>query len=89
MARAARGKKKLRIEPQDRAFGMALREVRNTRSLSQEELSFECGSHRTYIGQLERGQKSPSLRTIFKLAKALKVLPSELVRRSEAVLKGD
>jgi transcriptional regulator with XRE-family HTH domain len=51
--------------------------------LSQEELAARSGYHRTDIGQLERGEKSPSLRTIFNLCSVLKFRPSLLVRRVE------
>ncbi len=63
----------------EEAFGSTLQELRKTRKVSQEQLGFESGYHRTYISQLERGRKSPSLRTIFQLAAALKTLPSEMV----------
>ncbi len=63
----------------EEAFGMTLQDLRKARKLSQEQLGFESGYHRTYISQLERGHKSPSLRTIFQLATALKTLPSEMV----------
>jgi transcriptional regulator with XRE-family HTH domain len=66
------------------AFGKVLREIRNEHSLSQEELGFESGYHRTYISLLERGKKSPSLNTVFQLAAALAVPPSEILRRTEA-----
>lgn len=65
------------------AFGLTLQELRRVRKLSQEKLGFESGYHRTYISQLERGHKSPSLRTIFQLAVALKASPSEIVLRVE------
>ena len=64
-----------------KSFGQALRQLRLERGLSQEELGFESGYHRTYISLLERGKKSPSLQTIFQLAKALKVEPSEMIER--------
>ncbi len=65
------------------AFGLTLQDLRKVRKISQEELGFESGCHRTYISQLERGRKSPSLRTIFQLAVALKTSPSEIVLRVE------
>ena len=68
------------------AFGQVLRQIRAGRSLSQDELAFRAGYHRTYIGQLERGEKSPSLRTIYNLAKTLGVAPSALLRRVEHLL---
>jgi DNA-binding XRE family transcriptional regulator len=70
-------------------FGQVLREVRKTRSLSQEELAFESGYHPTYVGQLERGKKSPSLRAIIRLAKALDTPGSELLRRVETLTASD
>lgn len=65
------------------AFGEVLRELRNQRGLSQEALSFACERHRTYVSILERGLNSPSLSTIWMLADALGVKPSEIVRRVE------
>lgn len=69
-------------------FGQVLREVRKTRGLSQEELAFESGYHPTYIGQVERGKKSPSLRAITRLAKALSTSGSDLLTRLEALDAG-
>ena len=65
----------------DQLFGQVLQQVRQDRKLSQEDLGFESGYHRTYISLLERGKRNPSLRTIFQLAKALNLPPSELVQR--------
>lgn len=56
---------------------------RIVRELSQKSLGFESGYHRTYISLLERGQKSPSLQTIFKLSKALRIDPAELIKHVE------
>jgi len=64
-------------------FGVALREVRLQRGLSQETVAFKSGYDTSYIGQIERGRKSPSLRTIVSVASVLDVLPSELLRRIE------
>ena len=72
----------------EEAFGSTLQDLRKARKLSQEELGFESGYHRTYISQLERGRKSPSLRTIFQLAAALKTPPSEIVSRVERSISG-
>jgi len=68
----------------EKAFGQVLREKRLERGLSQERLGFESGYHRTYISLLERGQKSPSLGTIFRLATALNIAPSEILHIVEA-----
>lgn len=65
------------------AFGQVLRAVRHERGMSQEALSLACGRHRTYVSLLERGGSSPSLSTVWLLAAALGVAPSELIRRVE------
>ena len=54
-------------------FGKRLKELRKEKGLSQEALSKKAGLDRTYEGKIERGQKSPSLNTIAKLAKALEI----------------
>ncbi|MGQ0804126.1 MAG: helix-turn-helix domain-containing protein [Actinomycetota bacterium] len=69
------------------AFGEVLRELREKRGMSQEALSFACGRHRTYVSLLERGRNSPSLNTLWMLAEALEVTPSEFVRRIERRLR--
>jgi transcriptional regulator with XRE-family HTH domain len=48
--------------------------------LSQEGLSFEAGLHRTYIGMIERAEKNITLLNIEKIARALKVEISELLK---------
>jgi len=69
------------------AFGSVIRELRQDQGLSQEALSFAAGRHRTYVSLLERGRNSPSLATLWSLAVALKVPPSEIVFRVERQLK--
>jgi transcriptional regulator with XRE-family HTH domain len=66
-------------------FGNVLKQVRNEKGISQEELGFESGYHRTYISMLERGKKSPSLKTIFQLAQALDVEPSDIMERLQTM----
>lgn len=72
----------------EKAFGVILRDIRKERGLSQETLAVESGYHPSYIGQMERGQKSPSLRTIMNLGGALRIPGSEMLRRIEARLGG-
>ena len=66
------------------ALGLAVRDVRRRVHISQEELGYLSGLHRTYVGGIERGERNPSWMNIVKLAQALKVAPSELVTRAEA-----
>ncbi len=68
----------------EQALGREIRKARETLGTSQEGLAFDAGVHRTYIGMIERGQKSPTLGVILRLARALNLKPSELVRRAEA-----
>lgn len=67
----------------EQLFGAVLREVRQSRGITQETLAFDSGYHPSYIGQIERGVKSPSLRTIMGLAKVLQTPGSELLRQVE------
>jgi transcriptional regulator with XRE-family HTH domain len=61
-------------------FGRRLRELRIQRKLSQEALSFEADLDRSYIGQVERGECNISIENMAKLARALKVKLSDLLR---------
>jgi transcriptional regulator with XRE-family HTH domain len=69
-----------------RAFGALLRELRQERGLSQEGFAHEMGYHRNYIGQLERGEKSPSLSALFNFAYGLGLRPSEMLSRIERAM---
>lgn len=60
-------------------FGKKLRKLREERKLTQEDLAGLAGLHFTYIGQIERGLRNPSLINIEKLARALKVNSSDLL----------
>jgi transcriptional regulator with XRE-family HTH domain len=59
-------------------FGLAVKQRRRELGISQEELSFRAGLHRTYISDIERGSRNPSLENIDKLAKALEISISAL-----------
>lgn len=67
----------------DTTFGEVIRELRLERGLSQEDLSFATGRHRTYVSLIERGRSSPTIRTLWLLAEALEVRPSEIIKRIE------
>lgn len=62
-----------------RRFGLAIRRLRETKSLSQEALAHEAGLNRTYVGSVERGERNISLVNIHRLARALGVPASELL----------
>lgn len=64
-------------------FGNEVVRLRKRLGVSQEELAFRAEVHRTYISQLERGLKSPTLNMILKLSRALKASASKLVAAVE------
>lgn len=64
-------------------LGKEIARLRKRIGLSQEELGFRAEVHRTYISQLERGLKSPTLSVILKLSRALKAPASRLVATAE------
>jgi transcriptional regulator with XRE-family HTH domain len=55
-----------------------LRQLRDERGYSQEELAERAGLHRNYVGGIERGERNVALENIVKLAKALSVSPQDL-----------
>ena len=71
----------------EQAFGVIVRRIRLKRGLSQQALADMSGYHRTYIGLLEHGHKSPSLRTVFNIATTLQVKPSEIVKGVERLVE--
>lgn len=60
--------------------GLRVRSEREKRKLSQEELADLAGFYRTYIGHIETGAYSPSMFTLWRIAKALKIDLSKLVK---------
>ena len=62
-------------------FGRNVREWRKRRGLSQEELALETGMKRSYVSDVERGTRNPSVKALERLAHALQVDPVELVKR--------
>jgi transcriptional regulator with XRE-family HTH domain len=88
---AQRSKKQSRkqIQPEpgpQKAFGQALREIRESKEISQERLALEGGFDRTYISLIERGINSPSIRVVVGIAAVLRVPPSKIVRRMEELM---
>lgn len=63
-----------------RKVGRRIRELRQKKGWSQEELAEEANLHRTYIGQVERGEKSVGVENLFRIAKALGVPAAAIVR---------
>lgn len=60
-------------------FGTRIRDLRSQENLSQEQLSFKTGFHRTYIGMIERGERNISLTNIAVFSKAFEMDISDLL----------
>ena len=60
-------------------FGESVKKAREKAGLSQEQLAHKAGLHRTQISLIERGERSPRLDTIQRLALALEVQPAKLL----------
>lgn len=71
------------------AFGRALRNLRKEKKLTQDELSLYSRVDRSYISELENGEKAPSLLTITALARALHIKPSALIEDYEREMELD
>ncbi|MEO6307514.1 MAG: helix-turn-helix transcriptional regulator [Nitrospiraceae bacterium] len=63
-------------------FGKQLQRLRTRRGLTQEQLAVTAGLSRTFLTRLELGQHDPSLSTLVRLAKALRVSVMELLGES-------
>jgi len=70
-------------------FGDRVRVRRLALGISQEVLADRSGIARAYVGHLESGQRNPSLDMIARLATALEVDASELVRGVQDVAGRD
>lgn len=60
-------------------FGKRVRKARKVNDLSQEELAHEADSNRTYISDVERGTRNPSIEVVERIAKALNVTMGSLL----------
>lgn len=60
-------------------FGEKMQKVRKAKGISQEELAARLSMHRNYIGMIERGERNPTIRTLYKVSKALGVDSCELL----------
>jgi transcriptional regulator with XRE-family HTH domain len=61
-------------------FGEKVRELRTKKGFSQEELAHIADVHRTYIGMVERAEKNITLVNVEKIAKALEITISDLLK---------
>jgi len=59
--------------------GRNVRKFRLENGWSQEDLAFACELHRTYISDVERGTRNPTIVVLDKIAKALEIPPHQLL----------
>lgn len=64
-----------------RQLGLNLRELRKAKGMSQEQLALDCGMKRSYVSDLERGTRNPTVRAVGRLAEALSIEPADLLKR--------
>lgn len=64
-------------------FGLILRKYRKSQNLSQENLALDANIDRSFLSELERGVRKPTINTVFALCYALQVKPSELIKEVE------
>lgn len=63
--------------------GRAIRKHRQLLNLSQEDLGAIVGIHRTYVSEVENGRRNIGIVNLYKIAKALKISLSELMKEAE------
>ena len=68
-------------------FGEHLAKLRIKRGISQEALALQSGINRTYMGEVERGEKSPSLVVISKIAKGLGISKKDLMDYEQRIIR--
>jgi transcriptional regulator with XRE-family HTH domain len=67
------------------AYGLAFRQVRGERRISQERLADLAGLDRTYVSGIERGERNPSLTNLLRLATTLQVAFREVATRADVI----
>ncbi len=60
-------------------LGLNIRNLRKAKGLSQEKFAFDADIHRTYVSDVERGRRNPTVTVVEKFAKTLSVSPGYLL----------
>lgn len=76
------------MKEMNKKLGDVISRYRQKAKLSQEEMADYAGIHRTYVSQIERGLKSPTLIVLINIAKALNVKASTILADIENELDG-
>jgi transcriptional regulator with XRE-family HTH domain len=70
-----------------REFGLAVRRIRDSLGLTQENVAEAADLHPTYVSSVERGERNLSLVNIHRIAHALELSASDLLREAERAAK--
>lgn len=71
------------------AVGKTIRRIRKDKGISQDVLSGFAGIARTHLTMIETGSKQANFETIWRIANALEMNPSELVAQIEKTIRDD
>ncbi len=69
------------------AMGVVILERRHELGWTQDDLAEASGVNRAFVSNIERGERNPSIDTLLKLAKGLKIRLSSLIARTENSIK--
>lgn len=58
-------------DPRLKALGDRIRFLRKSKSISQEDLAYQCGIDRSYLGGIERGERNCSIITLYQISESL------------------
>ncbi|MBI5887760.1 MAG: helix-turn-helix transcriptional regulator [Deltaproteobacteria bacterium] len=61
-------------------IGSSIKKLREHKKITQESLAELADIHTSYVGQIERGLRYPSLKVLFKISDALNVKPADLLK---------
>ena len=68
-----------------KTLGWKIQKLRKETKMSQEEFAYKLGISRVYMGYIEQGRESPSLKLLIKIAKKLDVNIEDLFKRYDTV----
>ena len=83
MAKMQEVPRKFSKDPVGEVFGATVRQLRESRAWTQEQLAERAEMSATYLGFIERGENVPTMTIIFRLARALEVSASGLIEDAE------
>ena len=65
------------------ALGLAIRQARKVRGISQEELAHQSSIDRSYMSSIERGKQNPGIISVFRIASALNMKTADLMAEAD------